>query len=110
MKNEIAVEWPCLTTHFLLLFSLARLWCLRFRAGQLEFREHHRWRIKPHFKPGDPIYNDRPASENTVQGLPEKLKGLKLMQILTGQVRMEDEDEILPRGCVVVAVSLLFPS
>lgn len=55
---------------------------------QLEFREHHRWRVKPNFKPGDPCYNDKPASEYTVTALPDKLRGLKLFQIVTAQVRM----------------------
>lgn len=53
-------------------------------------REHHRWRMKPNFKPGDPCYTDRPSSENTVTGLPEKLRGLKLMHIATSQARKED--------------------
>lgn len=57
---------------------------------QLEFRGHHRWRLKPNFKPGDPCYNDRPPSENTVTGLPDKLRGVKLMQIVTAQVKKEE--------------------
>lgn len=58
------------------------------KRAQLEFREHHRWRVKPNFKPGDPCYNDKPASGYTVTALPDKLRGLKLFQIVTAQVRM----------------------
>ena len=44
--------------------------------------------MKPNFKPGDPCYNDKPASEYSVTALPDKLRGLKLFQIVTAQVRM----------------------
>ncbi|CAN0288267.1 unnamed protein product [Ectocarpus sp. 12 AP-2014] len=66
-------------------------------AKIFDLREHHRWRMKPNFKPGDPCYTDRPSSENTVTGLPEKLRGLKLMHIATSQARKEDGAD-WPRG------------
>lgn len=55
----------------------------------MAFRQHHRWRLKPHFQPGDPCYSDRDAS-HTVTTLPEELKGKKLMQIVTMQVPREE--------------------
>ena len=54
-------------------------------SHQLAFRQHHRWRLKPHFQPGDPCYSDRDES-HTVTALPEELRGKHLMQIVTMQV------------------------
>lgn len=51
----------------------------------MTFRQHHRWRLKPHFRPGDPCYSDRDES-HTVSALPKELQGKKLMQIVTMQV------------------------
>ena len=52
---------------------------------QMDMRLHHRWRLKPHFQAGDPCYFDSDKNAYSVAELPEKLRGLHLMQILTSQ-------------------------
>lgn len=59
---------------------------VRRNGAQFDFHVHHRWRLKPHFKVGDPLYYDH-DNDVTLTSLPESLQGKILMQIQTVHVR-----------------------